>query len=80
MGRFTGVKQFVNNCQGIVKINRRLLNRHLRILRRLLKVTDYEVSVSCYDNSVIQRYNLKYRNVDEPTDVLAFPMLDVSDV
>lgn len=79
MGRFNGITQFVNNFQSVIKVNIRLLNRHLRILRRLLNVTDYEVSVSCYDNDTMQRYNLQYRNVDEPTDVLAFPLLDISE-
>lgn len=37
---------------------------------------DYEVSVTFVDNEEIREINKNYRNIDLPTDVLSFPMID----
>ena len=37
---------------------------------------DAEVSVTFVDDSGIQELNKKFRNMDKPTDVLSFPLLD----
>ncbi len=37
---------------------------------------DAEVSVTIVDNEEIQRINKEQRNIDKPTDVLSFPMLE----
>ena len=37
-----------------------------------------EVSVTYTDNEQIQALNLQYREVDSPTDVLSFPLMDFS--
>lgn len=37
---------------------------------------DFEVSISFVDNKEIQTLNKQYRNIDAPTDVLSFPMLE----
>ena len=37
-----------------------------------------EVSVTYTDNEQIHELNLQYRNVDRPTDVLSFPLMDFS--
>jgi len=37
---------------------------------------DFEVSISFVDNKEIQTLNKEYRNIDAPTDVLSFPMLE----
>lgn len=41
---------------------------------------DTEVSVSFTDDKGIRAINRTYRNIDEPTDVLSFPMLDFDDM
>ena len=41
---------------------------------------DAEVSVSFTDNEGIQAINRLYREIDAPTDVLSFPMLDFDDM
>jgi probable rRNA maturation factor len=35
---------------------------------------DYEIGVTLVDNGYIQDLNRKYRKIDSPTDVLAFPI------
>jgi probable rRNA maturation factor len=50
-----------------------------KIVRQVLKVErvpfPYEVSLVFTDSETVQRLNRDYRDVDEPTDVLAFYML-----
>ena len=41
---------------------------------------DAEVSVSFTDNEGIRAINRLYREIDTPTDVLSFPMLDFDDM
>lgn len=38
--------------------------------------TNAEISVTICDNEYIHALNLKYRNIDRPTDVLSFPMME----
>lgn len=35
-----------------------------------------EISITIVTNSEIQKINSKYRNIDKPTDVLSFPLID----
>ncbi len=54
------------------------------LVERIVKaVLDYEkwdeeveVSISFVDNKEIQNLNREFRNIDAPTDVLSFPMLE----
>jgi len=60
---------------------RRLVNRVWckKIVRQVLKAEEvthpYEVSMVFTDSGIVKQLNRDYRGVDEPTDVLAFPML-----
>lgn len=38
--------------------------------------SDVEVSFTLTDNQTIHELNLKHRNIDRPTDVLSFPLID----
>ena len=38
--------------------------------------TDFEVSILITDNDGIQAINKEYRDIDSPTDVLSFPILE----
>ncbi len=38
--------------------------------------TSVEVSITIVTNSEIQKINSKFRNIDKPTDVLSFPLID----
>ena len=52
---------------------RRLKAKARRILR-LLELTDCELSVALVGDEEIRRLNGRYRSLDEPTDVLSFPV------
>lgn len=36
----------------------------------------FDASITLVDNSQIEQMNKEYRNIQEPTDVLSFPLLD----
>ena len=40
---------------------------------------DVEVSITFVDNNEIQAINKEFRNIDRPTDVLSFPLLEFED-
>lgn len=52
---------------------RRVLSR---AMKRILKGKKFELSVLLVDEDRSRELNRKYRGIDEPTDVLAFPMLE----
>ncbi len=83
MHRKMRLKIYFENLQDKVEITYKL-----KMLIRLAVETtlDYEgydnpfeVSVTFTDNEGIRQYNKKYRNIDRPTDVLSFPLLDLDD-
>ncbi|MFA5659640.1 MAG: rRNA maturation RNase YbeY, partial [Oscillospiraceae bacterium] len=72
------IKVLINNNQSIVKIpvGIRLLIR--RCCNAVLNFEGFkdkaEISVSFVDNEQIRELNKSYRNVDNSTDVLSFPL------
>lgn len=42
-----------------------------------MNVSCYDLSVTCVDDDAVKKLNKTYRDTDEPTDVLAFPFLEV---
>ena len=65
----------IKDMQSKVKVDRRAIRR---IVRETLKREGRggEVSLVITDNAYVRELNRKYRSVDKPTDVLAFPMDD----
>lgn len=49
-------------------------------LRSLSINTYYEVSVVFMNNEQIQAINKQYRNIDKPTDVISFALMDTDDI
>ncbi len=54
----------------------KFLKDFVRNLCRIKKIEQEEIGIILLDDQKIQGYNLKYRGVGKPTDVLAFPIDD----
>ena len=67
----------LRNSQNVIKVNTHLLEKHVLLLRTLMNVSCYDLSVTCVDDDAVQNLNKTYRDTNEPTDVLAFPFLEV---
>ena len=80
MNRKMKLKIYFENEQDKIDITYKLK----MLMRKAVETTlDYEgynnsceVSLTFTDNEGIQGYNKKFRNIDRPTDVLSFPLLD----
>jgi len=73
------MKIYITNNTGAripLKI-RRIIKSAIRITaKKHLPGKSFEVSVMLTDNESIAALNLAHRNMDKPTDVLSFPMLE----
>lgn len=69
---------YIDNRQDLIEINSELKDLIEKIVVEALKLEgediDSEVSISFVDNEEIRGLNKTYRNKDEATDVLSFPM------
>jgi probable rRNA maturation factor len=65
-----------DDADGNFSLDREALARELgdRITERLLGFEEVGVCLSCVTNEEMRRLNAQYRNMDEPTDVLSFPL------
>jgi probable rRNA maturation factor len=51
----------------------------LGLLENIAKsIISQDVEIILTDNETIQNYNREYRNIDKPTDVLSFPIENIS--
>jgi probable rRNA maturation factor len=75
MRRQLMIKIDIKDMQSKVKVDRKFIRK---IVRETLKREGRggEVSLVIADNAHVRELNRKYRSVDKPTDVLAFPMDD----
>ncbi len=60
--------QITDEINDIIKLVTR------EVLLSELNSLDYEISISFVDNEEIRLLNRQYRNIDQETDVLSFPM------
>ncbi len=51
-----------------------------RMLKELFSFGGLELSVALVDEAEIRRLNSRYRNRDEPTDVLSFPQMSPTEI
>lgn len=71
------IKVEINNRQDVVEVTDELKDIFSEIARKVGELEGYdngEISLALVDNQMIQELNQKYRDVDEATDVLSFPM------
>lgn len=70
----------IDNRQDKMDISEKLINMINNIVIQCLKYEefdeDYEISLSFVDNEEIHNLNKEFRNVDRPTDVLSFPLIE----
>jgi len=64
----------VRNRQRKYRINQRNVKKDANTILSLCGVDDIELSILIVNNRSIRELNKKYRGMDKPTDVLAFPM------
>ncbi|NLM04424.1 MAG: rRNA maturation RNase YbeY [Clostridiales bacterium] len=70
----------IDNRQDIIPVEKDLIE----LLEKVVKETliyegwddDYEISLSLVNNEEIRELNKNYRNIDDITDVLSFPMIE----
>lgn len=74
------IRVFGTNNQNLIKITKDLRNIVKKCCIGALYSEgykgDYEVSVTFTDNAQINSINLAHRDIDKPTDVLSFPLMD----
>ncbi|HBY57977.1 MAG TPA: rRNA maturation RNase YbeY [Candidatus Atribacteria bacterium] len=65
----------IKNQQKIIKINQKKIREIIRKILQQLKVDEQvEVSILFTTDKFIRYLNKKYRDIDEPTDVLSFSL------
>jgi len=73
----TMIKTEINNQQNKVEIDENLYQNFKDIITKATEMEGYdggEISIAFVDNEKIKELNNKFRNKDEATDVLSFPM------
>jgi probable rRNA maturation factor len=60
------------------RTGRRLVQRYATRMLRALDLEAHELSILLCDDMVMRKLNRDYRNIDRPTDVLAFAMREGS--
>jgi probable rRNA maturation factor len=65
-------------------LDQELDSKYLEIINKIIEISldaekcpyEVEVSVTITDNEEIHKINKEYRDMDKPTDVLSFPLID----
>jgi probable rRNA maturation factor len=74
---------YIENLQDKVDIKdeiNKLINKSIEIIMENEKFADeYNIDVMIVDNEKIREINSEYRDIDKPTDVLSFPIVDMYD-
>lgn len=73
----------IENEQAKVIIDKKIENLIEKTIKMCMKSEqldkDYEVSVLIVDDNEIRDINREHRDIDKPTDVLSFPLVDFKD-
>jgi probable rRNA maturation factor len=74
---------YIENSQDKVDIKDeiiKLMNKSIEIIMENENFADeYNIDVMIVDNEKIREINSEYRDIDKPTDVLSFPIVDMYD-
>jgi len=74
---------FIENIQDKIEITDEILELMEKAIKMCLEHEKfeypYEVSIILTDNEKIREINYEQRNIDKPTDVLSFPIVDMYD-
>ena len=74
---------YIENLQDKVDIKDeiiKLMNESIEIIMENENFADeYNIDVMIVDNEKIREINSEYRDIDKPTDVLSFPIVDMYD-
>ncbi len=73
------IKVEINNMQQKLKVDKELRELFETICRNTARLEGFdhgEISIALVDNEEIRGLNKKYRDVDEATDILSFPLGD----
>lgn len=74
------MKILIENNQNIVEVTKDIISLVEKVIEASLRYENFnkksEISVAFVDNKQIQELNKAYRNIDSPTDVLSFPLVD----
>jgi len=71
------IKMEINNLQEKVEIDENLYEDFKNIITKATEMEGYdggEISIAFVNNEKIKELNNKFRNINEETDVLSFPM------
>jgi len=71
----------IENLQDKIEVTDDMADLFRKTVEKSLEAENFgissEVSILLVDNDKIKEMNKEYRNIDSPTDVLSFPMLDM---
>ena len=70
------MKVYIKNRQRRIKVNQKRIISHLRKALSLLGLHNAEVSILLVNDRRMKELNLRYRGLDNTTDVLSFPQID----
>ena len=68
----------VRNRQRKHKMDYHMIKNSSKVILSFCGLSNIELSILIVNNTAIKELNKKYRGIDRPTDVLAFPMGEVS--
>ncbi|XP_026865525.2 endoribonuclease YbeY [Electrophorus electricus] len=66
----------LRNLQHVVPLRRARLRKNVEIVRHILGIQKFDMSIICVDNPKMQRINNIYRKKNMATDVLSFPFYE----
>lgn len=73
----------IDNRQELIRVDEALEAFTVQVVEKVLELEgceeEYEVSISFVNNEEIRSLNEEYREIDSPTDVLSFPMMEFED-